>query len=207
MPISGWTPDNELKWQIWVNKCRSADCCIHHAVRGWHQFVPFMVNQSLGVIYTWHSVSTQIRIFSITKISSHVTWQMYHWGAVILDVFYVIQPLSLFLAPSVLRLARTSHSPLSVCSSSQLYTHSHTHIHKHSHTHIHALRHSTDPCSTAGRLRLPVSASPKTYPEQQWYYSISSRLRLASSALNPPCPTPCWAHPPARDQSRWETAA
>ena len=70
---------------------------------------------------------------------------------------------------------------------------SYTHTHTLTHTHIHAPRHSTDPCSTACRLRLPVSASPKTYPEQQWYYSISSRLKLTSSALNPPAEPTHWS--------------
>lgn len=72
----------------------------------------------------------------------------------------------------------TAHSQ----SAHQVFTHTYTH------TRIHPPRHSIAPSSTAGRLRLPVSASPKTYPGQSSSSMTLSvaRLRLASCVVTPP---------------------
>lgn len=60
------------------------------------------------------------------------------------------------------------------------------HTHTLSHTQIHPPRHSAAPSSTAGRLRLSVSASPKTYPERQYSDSISSRTAARELRCHPP---------------------
>lgn len=133
-----------------------------------------MVNKSLNVIYAW-TIFSQLPKYQAMSCDKCIS-------VVILDVFCVIQLIlasifswlscllpfhhpapspPVFFSPPLHRGLLGLHTAHSQSAHQVRYTH------KHSHTHIHAPRHSMAPCSTAGRLRLSVRASPKTYPEQQ----------------------------------------
>lgn len=173
--------DIRFLWWIWVNICRTGDSCLRYAFGWW-----------LVMVCTFHAISkSQCRIClaryeninmyfpQYENISSGNMWQKYQWGAVILHVFCVIQMIlaSVFSWLSLLPPHPLSFSflfffspPLCWCLLGFQTAHSqsaHQVRYTHTHTHIHAPRHSTAPCSTAGRLRLSVRASPKTYPERR----------------------------------------